>query len=302
MTMVIDHRSMAAGESSLSDLVEVVAGFAQEHSRHVRILCSTEARPSLLAAIRSLSQPAPPLDIVDHQPAHDSITHEVHDDELFVATSWTSCASLRCVAPSKQIFCAIPVAVAETSGFVSPTHRKQAKGTPPSWSLVPHGDGLWRQWAAHSETPRASNSNLVANVSPGSTRSAEEAHLHIGIFAEPEQSPLPFLFALAALENWILSTQKSPSDVSLTLWGPGVEPVACAESIHATRASDHPPSSLLPLDMSIVCVDSVELVHSISQQGGRVQSIADADDALAFSQSIRSSLQELTASGQGAPQ
>jgi hypothetical protein len=107
LTALIDQATTERTDLTLSQILDLSATQAQQHSRELRIISLLADNTGLLhhAAQLSLAQRVSGLDIVTAPPLRETTNYEVHEDEIFVATSWTSAAAIRhATRPSSQWF------------------------------------------------------------------------------------------------------------------------------------------------------------------------------------------------------
>lgn len=97
LTVLIDQATITRTDLTLRQVLDVSATQAVNDSRELRVISLLAENTELVhhAAELSLSRRVGGLDIVTAPPHRETTSYEVHDDEIFLATSWTSAAAIR---------------------------------------------------------------------------------------------------------------------------------------------------------------------------------------------------------------
>jgi hypothetical protein len=274
ITMLIDTRTTEESAEVLSELLQAGHRFAEKQSREFRVISSSNKKALLRTILEGLSSESVPLDVVWTTRSDDTITYSIHQDEIFLATSWSSAAALRCVAPYSNVF-SVLAEPGKTAAELSAFHS-----------------GTWREWALKSAT----NEETAALRSPrrGKKRTLPAANrpATVGIVVDPQSTPLVYSLLLSDIEKWLVASRLSPNDIAIALFGPNLEPVSLLENFIPV-VNDHVSTSVgQELDVVFVCGNDPDFSAELNAAGTRV---VDAHQAVTSSGAFMEALSPLLA-------
>lgn len=211
LTVVIDQAAMSRPDLTLAQVLDVSGAEAERRSCELRVISLLADNSELIhhAAELSLSRRVSGLDIVTAPPHRETTHYEAHEDEIFVATSWTSAAAIRHAAqPANQWFLG-------------------AKG------LEANGRELWRRLSLASAVAAGKNSQneVTMALSTGPARAAST--LTLGIIADAASNPEMYAWALTEVEMVLCDKPSLVDRISIALVGDNLRPVSFLHSITA---------------------------------------------------------------------
>jgi hypothetical protein len=211
LTVVIDQAAMSRPDLTLAQVLDVSGAEAERRSCELRVISLLADNSELIhhAAELSLSRRVSGLDIVTAPPHRETTHYEAHEDEIFVATSWTSAAAIRHAAqPANQWFLG-------------------AQG------LEANSRELWRRLSLASVVA-AGETHQNEMTMALSTRPARAATtLTLGIIADSASNPEMYAWALTEVEMVLCDKPSLVDRISIALVGDNLRPVSFLHSITA---------------------------------------------------------------------
>ena len=219
LTVVLDQGTRTRSDYQLTKLLKACLIFASGHSLRVRIISSLAddqlLRSEITSAIQSAKYDPAELDLVTTSQSETPSTFEIHANEIFVATSWTSALALRHTAPEAGL------------RIIGPSHKSDASPT-----LEPYQAMAIEKWglALAQGGPRERRAlDSGSSSAPWIPRNTNP--IHVTLFASAGNNPYEYLHALRVLEELLLRNPSLGAKISLSLVGEGIEPVALAEKV-----------------------------------------------------------------------
>lgn len=225
LTLVVDGQTLDRPDTVLSDLLEKAAQMAGSSDRDLRVISLLADSTALSAALshRKSLKNLPGLSLVT-SPAHSETTnYDTFEDEVFLATSWTSCAAIRFAARPENLWCFAP------SGY-----SNASENTVIADGVVVLTPQMWRMWSLDSvaDTVAPTHDSLLAGWT--SKRDATDDPFHIGLVADVALAPVDYAWALRELEAFVMNHDNQRLGVSVTLIGWNLHPITLCESLMPT--------------------------------------------------------------------
>ena len=255
LTLLIDHETLRRIDYSLTELAQACLSFAQQQGRDARIISYLEdsswLRHSVATARVSINFDSRNLELVLAGGLDSASSFEIYRDELFVASSWTSCLALRHTAPENNTRVLKPV----TEGGPNPELAGSIKVFGNSWAL------------SLGENPTAQESRRLPSSGTLQWISPPQNMLHLVIFADVNGYRLDYVRVLRALESLAFEGNKVLNHVCVTVVGEALDPVTIAENM-VPRTVDHLPTGYQNLiDLAIMAVPNVGISEGLLAHG-----------------------------------
>ena len=258
LTVLLDQASRSRDDVSLTALIESAGKLATKDSRLLRVISyledDSEFRSAMTSALEKVVGDPTRVSVVLAKSTMPATTFDVHEDELFLATSWTSALALRHTAPHHQLHV---IAVQEP--------------TTSSVKVSPYDEVEVEKWGA--SLARSGHRPLAETLS----RTAKEPWLptpagsiSVSICADASFYGDEYLQALLALEALLLGNPDLKDSLFLSLWGTGLEPLALAEDIIPEVRSDIPNSAWESTDVIIMAAPFIYTAKEAGERGIRV--------------------------------
>jgi hypothetical protein len=232
LTVLIDRRALERSDVSISEILVSAGALAKKNSRALRVISVLSNNEKLMETLGELhlSATALELDVVT-APAHRETTHyDIHEDEVFLATSWTSASALRFAGAAANLWCLAP----EGTGT-----KRATRG------YVLSSPQLWRQWSL-GDTPTTDGSP----ASKGAPRPAVKAQrdgageqFSCTIVRGENSDPERYAWTLREVEHMVRQHPSFATQLSITLVGPHVRGVNFLHSLQAL-VTDKPASAI----------------------------------------------------------
>jgi len=228
LSVLVDSRTLERSDQSLEQILTTAIGLAREHSRSLRVISLLPRNDVLHAALAALSVSAHGIEfsLVVSPPHRYTTSYDIYDDDIFLATSWTSAHALRFTAPREQLWVIAP----EKLRAVLPDAKKLGG------VVLEYSDNISRTWSLQDEY---GDQALVARSTPP----PEESGLtpcHLGIFVHPGDSALLYAWTLRELDTLLQKDPSAAARLTISIIGQGLRPLRLLESITpvmSTRAS-----------------------------------------------------------------
>lgn len=254
LTVVVDSATAGRKDTSLLALLHSVMALAKKDDRVVRIISFLPSHSDLTALMMEAATSASILsDRVECVPAHRTDigpTFGIHEDEIFLSTSWTSARSLAHVAPESRVWCHAPEAVSGSQeAIVSQTHS------------------LCQTWAVVAEAESFRGGQPALATAAWGVSHRRVGKIHVGVYANATVHPMAYVAALQLLEEAVFRNPDLLEKLEVTVFGDGVKPLAIAEEltphIHTPRATQH----ALELDVVLLAVSDDPFDALCASQG-----------------------------------
>ena len=244
LTVLIDQATVKRTDLALSQVLDSAATEAARRSSPLRIISLLADNKDLVhqSAEAPLSDKVSGLDIVTAPPHRETTSYEVHDDEVFLATSWTSAAAIRHTAATTNQW------------FLG------ADG------LEPNTRELWRGLSLGS----APAESAPVAISERSARASDTTALEI--HAAPITSRELYAWTLSEIELMLRNDSALVDHLSIGLIGEALRPVNFLHSVTALvsrRPADEPAMLLSATDLVEEGVLAAKLRALIAQRGIR---------------------------------
>lgn len=227
LTVVIDQATVGRADLTLSQVLDSAATEAARRSSTLRIISLLAENDDLVhySAEASLSSKVSGLDIVTAPPHRETTSYEVHDDEVFVATSWTSAAAIRHVAqPTNQWLLG-------ADGLEANTRE------------------LWRELSLRNAPAEATNVAVFAGSAGADGTTTLEIH------GEPKASRALYAWALTEVELMLRRDPLLVDRLAVRLIGENLRPVNFLHSIIALVGRRRPDAQA---NLHVTAADLVE--------------------------------------------
>lgn len=211
LTAVIDQATMSRPDLTLAQVLDLSGAEAESRSCELRVISLLADNSELIhhAAELSLSRRVSGLDIVTAPPHRETTHYEAHEDEIFVATSWTSAAAIRHAAqPANQWFL-------EAEGVEANSRE------------------LWRRLSLGSVVAAGKNSQNEVTMALSTGRARAASTLTLGIIAGAASNPKMYAWALTEVEMMLRDKPSLVDNISIALVGDNLRPVSFLHSITA---------------------------------------------------------------------
>jgi hypothetical protein len=205
LTVLIDQATMKRTDLALSQVLDSAAAEAARRSSTLRIISLLADNNDLVhqSAQASLSSKVLGLDIVTAPPRSETTSYEVHDEEVFLATSWTSAAAIRhATQPTNQWFLG-------ADGLETNTRE------------------LWRGLSLGSVPAEGAPVAVSARSAGASDTTVLEIH------AEPITSRELYAWTLSEIELMVRNDSALVDRLSIRLIGEALRPVNFLHSVTA---------------------------------------------------------------------
>lgn len=258
LTVVIDSCTLKRSDQSLEQILATAARLAREHSRSLRVISLLPNNDGLNAALSSISVSTQGIEfsLITSPPHRYTTSYDVYDDDIFLATSWTSSHALRFTAPREQLWVFAP----ETLQALLPDAKK-IEG-----AVLEHSDNISRTWSLRADY---GDHPVVARLAPRSEASGSTP-CHLGIFVNPGDSVLLYAWTLRELDTLLHSNPSLAAGLSITIIGEGLRPIRLLESITPAMATRASKALVKSLD---VCVHIAATPSGASSVGGGIPSV-----------------------------
>jgi len=212
LTAVIDSATLARSDTSLAVVLGACLAVARRESRQLRIISLVPDGAVLHRAITELTNTPGHTEIecVYGTPGSLTTHYDVHDDEMFVATSWTSAAALRYCTEDSYL------------RILTPPHSSTHLG---SGKLEKEGDcaysvDFWRAWSLDALEDAQ---NPPGPEQHSMTEADSVGEKTLGIVVSPQHDLVAYLWVLRELEHFLLS--HLAIKLRIVLIGAELEPV-----------------------------------------------------------------------------
>lgn len=242
LTLVVDGLTLDRPDTGLSGLVDRAAKLASSSDRDLRILSLLADSKALTTALRHSKgvENLPGLSLVTAPPHSETTNYDTFEDEVFLATSWTSASAIRFASKPANLWCFAP------TGYT----------IPPGNTVIDNGvvvstSQLWRMWSldAIADSDVHTHDTLLGGWA-GKRRANADA-FHIGLVADADLAPVDYAWALRELEAFAMSHKPQP-EVSVTLIGANLHPVTLCGSLLPAISSGVTKGLMNSLDVLLV--------------------------------------------------
>ena len=202
LTTVVDDSTLRRKVLSLPSILDLSLNHARQGKRQVRLIFRGGETRSLGLALSAHTLGETPLDVVYQRPGGKPIHYPIHEGEKFLATSWTSLASLRFTTEPSNVFY-VP----------NQELREEAVELTIVGASAPSSES-WRTWALRQEIPRG---DLVRSTRRKQIAIDGEISRIILVVSD-SSATLRTLLVLRELENLqvLLSQKNLTLEVALT--------------------------------------------------------------------------------------
>lgn len=258
LSVLVDSRTLERSDQSLEQILATTIGLAREHSRSLRVISLLPHNDVLNAALAALSVSAHGIEfsLVVSPPHRYTTSYDVYDDDIFLATSWTSSHALRFTAPREQLWVIAP----ETLRAVPPDAKKVGG------VVLEHSDNISRTWSLHDEY---GDQALVARSTPPPDASGS-APCHLGIFVHSGDSALLYAWTLRELDTLLHKDPSLAARLTISIIGEGLRPLRLLESITPVMATRESKALVKSLD---ACVHIAKTLPGASCGAGLIPSV-----------------------------
>jgi hypothetical protein len=239
LTVLVDSRTLRRTDLSLEKILGRAIELAHDNGRSLRIISLLADNDDVHAALRQQSPTAQGADFsfVTSPPHEYTTSYDLHDDEIIVATSWTSAHAVRFALPHTQLWVLAP----DTLIAALAERTQLGKG------LVHFSEELARTWSILSDY---GDQSLAPPPGPPAD-DASGAACHLGIVVHSPEAHLLYAWTLHELDVLLRAHPSLAERLSLTIIGEGLRPLRILETLTPQVLNRASPALMESLDSRV---------------------------------------------------